>query len=88
MTPCLRSLLRFEKWCLSPVFSRVSRPRPERSCHLGDIGLDLRRELLGRVRDGLDSILVQALEEIRRLMIATESSWIFFTISRGVPAGP
>src|SRR5260221_882031 len=33
--------------------------------HLCDIGLDLRRELLGRVRDGLDSIFVQALEEIR-----------------------
>src|SRR6267143_3848330 len=33
--------------------------------HLCDIGLDLRRELLGRVRDGLDSVLVQALEEIR-----------------------
>src|SRR5258708_18174240 len=33
--------------------------------HLCDIGFDLRRELLGRVRDGLDSIFVQALEEIR-----------------------
>src|ERR1700704_5006047 len=33
--------------------------------HLCDIGLDLRRELFGRVRDGLDSVPVQALEEIR-----------------------
>src|SRR6267143_5190917 len=33
--------------------------------HLCDIGLDLRRELFGRVRDGLDSVPVQAIEEIR-----------------------
>src|SRR5258705_2887452 len=54
------------KMVVCPRFSVEFRARGLNDlAHLGDIGLDLRRELLGRVRDGLDSILVQALEEIR-----------------------